>query len=69
MGPVPKIEISNISMPESFENQFNLQTNDNIGVPASIGDGWESNNKTNILKYDQFYAIASNISGSIKNSK
>ena len=45
MGSVPSNELLN-SNNDSYDNQFNLQSIDNKGEPASIGDLWDSNNNT-----------------------
>jgi hypothetical protein len=57
MGPVPSSELLKTNT-ESFSDQFNLQTVDNIGEPASIGDTWNSSNRSNILNLERSLAIS-----------
>ena len=57
MGPVPSSELLKTNT-ESFSDQFNLQTVDNIGDPASIGDTWNSSNRSNILNLERSLAIS-----------
>jgi hypothetical protein len=57
MGPVPNSELLNSNKyNETFESQFNLQSVDNIGEPASIGDGWNSTHRSNILNLERSLA-------------
>jgi hypothetical protein len=55
MGPVPTSEllISSNKHNETFESQFNLQSVDNIGEPASMGDSWNSTHRSNILNLER----------------
>jgi hypothetical protein len=61
MGPVPSSELLN-SNNESFTSQFNLQTVDNVGEPASMGDTWNSTHRSNILNLERSLALTQGFS-------
>ena len=62
MGPVPNSELLKQDVSESFVNQFNLQTADNIGQPASVGDGWNSSHRENIINLERNLATSQGFS-------
>ena len=62
MGPVPNSELLKQNETESFANQFNLQTADNEGNPASIGDVWNSTHRSNILNLERNLATSNGFS-------
>lgn len=60
MGSVPTSELSNNN--SSYISQFNLQTLDNKGEPASIGDIWKSDKKDNIINLQKSLEISNGFS-------
>ena len=62
MGPVPNSELLGSNNVETFESQFNLQSVDNMGEPASMGDTWNSTNKANILNLERNLATSQGFS-------
>jgi hypothetical protein len=62
MGPVPNSELLKQTESESFVNQFNLQTADNQGTPASMGDTWNSSHRENILSLERNLATSQGFS-------
>jgi len=62
MGPVPNSELLKHTVNESFESQFNLQTADNTGNPASVGDSWKSSHRENIINLERNLATSQGFS-------
>ena len=61
MGTVPTSELLK-SNNESFSSQFELQSIDNIGEPASMGDAWKSTHRDNILNLERNLATSQGFS-------